>query len=380
MSEYQYHEWQCINRLLTPAEQEVVVQLSSHITVSASKAVVTYNWGDFRHDPKQVLLKYFDAYFYRADWGSLRLMFRFPKEQLDKSRIKPYLDGEMISMETVGKYDVLDISFNPEEGGWLHELSADLSDFISLQSDLLQGDYRLLYLSWLKGMVMDGDFDAETDEMVEDQMNVFEPPVPPGLNQLSPALENVVQILEIDPFLVQAAAEASEKIQPVDYSQLVGRLSRAECDDFLSRLAGGESTVAVSLRKRLSTFLTEDETVVQSGVRRSLLGLIRQADRFKEADNIRRAEVMRKNHVAEMKSLARREIQVWQEVDQLLEKGRKIASVYDEATALLEKLKQLADFQDARDIFFIRLEALAKKYSARSSLIERWRQRGWLNQ
>jgi hypothetical protein len=148
MSEYQYHEWQCIDRLLTPAEQESVSQLSSHITVSSSKAIVTYNWSDFRHDPKQVLLKYFDAYFYRADWGGLRLMFRFPKGLLDESGMEPYLDEELISMETVGKYHVLDITFNPDEGGWLYELNADLSDFISLRADLLQGNYRLLYLSW----------------------------------------------------------------------------------------------------------------------------------------------------------------------------------------------------------------------------------------
>ena len=79
MSEYQYHEWQTIDRLLTPAEQAAVNKLSSHIEVSPSKAVVTYNWGDFKHDPRQVLLKYFDAYFYQANWGSMRLTFRFPK-------------------------------------------------------------------------------------------------------------------------------------------------------------------------------------------------------------------------------------------------------------------------------------------------------------
>ena len=64
MSEYQYHEWQAVDRVLTPEEQTAVNDLSSHIEVSPSRAVVTYHWSDFRHDPKQVLLKYFDAYFY----------------------------------------------------------------------------------------------------------------------------------------------------------------------------------------------------------------------------------------------------------------------------------------------------------------------------
>jgi uncharacterized caspase-like protein len=57
-----------------------------------------------------------------------------------------------------------------------------------------------------------------------------------------------------------------------------------------------------------------------------------------------RAEAARKKHIAEMKALAAREAQVWQQVERILDTGRKIASVYDEATALLEKLYQLAEF------------------------------------
>jgi cell shape-determining protein MreC len=65
-------------------------------------------------------------------------------------------------------------------------------------------------------------------------------------------------------------------------------------------------------------------------------------------------------------------------VDTLLANGRKIASVYDEATGLLEKLKQLSEFQDTRDVFHARLQQLAQKYSSRSSLIDRWKKRGWV--
>jgi hypothetical protein len=67
VSEYQYHEWQTADQVLTPEEQAVVNDLSSHIEVSSSRAVVTYQWSDFRHDPKQVLLRFFDAYFYLAN-------------------------------------------------------------------------------------------------------------------------------------------------------------------------------------------------------------------------------------------------------------------------------------------------------------------------
>ena len=382
MSEYQYHEWQAVDRVLTSEEQDAVNDLSSHIEVSSSRAVVTYHWSDFRHDPKQVLLKYFDAYFYLANWGSLRLMFRFPKGLLDEADILPYCVDEYITFETIGKYQVLDLDFNPEDGGGWMEANAGLSHFIRLRADLLEGDYRLLYLAWLKALTMYGDL-YEDEEYEDDGSDIAayerEPPVPPGLKKLSPSLQNFVQVFEIDPFLVQAAAEASPDIKKalsVDCRELIGRLPREERDDFLARVAEGDPGVGLALRKRLSAFLPRERP--QTAARRTIQQLLQRAEELEQAEKERQAEAARQKHIAEMKALAEREAQVWQQIETMLDTGRKIASVYDEATALLEKLKQLAEFQDTRDSFQARLQQLAQKYAARPSLIDRWKKRGWV--
>ena len=57
MSEYQYHEWQSLDRPLTAAEQNAVDGLSSHIDVTSTQAIVTYHWSNFKHDPIEVLAK-----------------------------------------------------------------------------------------------------------------------------------------------------------------------------------------------------------------------------------------------------------------------------------------------------------------------------------
>jgi len=262
------------------------------------------------------------------------------------------------------------------------EAEAGLSHFIRLRADLLEGDYRLLYLAWLKVMTTYSDPYAN-EEYEDDEPNIAaydrEPPVPPGLKKLSPSLQNFVQVFEIDPFLVQAAAEASpdlKKALALDYRELIGRLPRAECDDFLARLAEGDPGVGLALRKRLSAYIPQERP--QPDERRTIQGLLQRAEEFENAEKKRRAEAARQKHIAEMKALAAREAQVWQQVDTLLDTGRKIASVYDEATALLEKLKQLADFQDTRDVFQARLHRLAQKYASRPSLIARWESRGWV--
>jgi hypothetical protein len=65
MSEYQYYEWQTIDRPLSSSEREAVSGLSSHMeTATSTQAIVTYSWGDFKHDSRQVLLQYFDAHRY----------------------------------------------------------------------------------------------------------------------------------------------------------------------------------------------------------------------------------------------------------------------------------------------------------------------------
>lgn len=53
MSEYQYHEWQAIDRILTIKEQAEVEGLSSHIDVTVSRAMVEYHWSDFKHDQQK---------------------------------------------------------------------------------------------------------------------------------------------------------------------------------------------------------------------------------------------------------------------------------------------------------------------------------------
>ena len=183
MSEYQYFEWQTVNRLLTEAEQDAVGRLSSHIDVSSSRAVVTYSWGDFKHDPRQVLVRFFDAHLYMANWGSRRLMFRFPAGLLSREAIEPYCVRDRITYKTLGEFDVLDIDLSEEEGGTWIEGEGSLSELVPLRNDIFQGDHRLLYLAWLKAMSLQGDEPhPDSKSSASKHMDL---PIPPGFSKRS---------------------------------------------------------------------------------------------------------------------------------------------------------------------------------------------------
>ncbi len=103
MSEYQYYEFQALDRPLTREEQADISQLSSRVALSPTQAIFTYQFGDFRGDPKKVLAQYFDAMLYLANWGTKQLMFRFPKALIDLKQMQPYCVEDIISFTTTGQ-------------------------------------------------------------------------------------------------------------------------------------------------------------------------------------------------------------------------------------------------------------------------------------
>ena len=378
MSEYQYYEWQTLERPLTAAEQNAVDALSSHIDVTSSQAIVTYNWGDFKHDPLDVLAKYFDAYLYLANWGTRRLAFRFPKGLLDAAAIDAaYCDEDYLHIKTVGNVHILEFELNIDEGfdEWIEERGL-LSTLARLRDDIIQSDYCALYIVWLKAMSERSEYYDEDDP--ENFFNDPEPPLPAGLKKLTPPLEVLIDFLEIDPFLVAAAAERSPNLLPLkgqDFAPLISRLTRQECDDFLLKIVHAEPGAVAALRKRLLS--VEQPKPTAQTAPRTIGELLEIAENLGEAEVHRQIEEKRKKHIAAMQKLAKREMQIWQDVERTLESGYSAAN-YDHATALLDQLHQLAEFQGTPAKFDTRVDAFAEQYSSRSALLRRWKKNGWV--
>jgi hypothetical protein len=54
VSEYQYYEFQAIDRSLTMAEQQELRALSTRARISATSFVNSYEWGDFKGNPSRL--------------------------------------------------------------------------------------------------------------------------------------------------------------------------------------------------------------------------------------------------------------------------------------------------------------------------------------
>jgi hypothetical protein len=229
---------------LTDEEQQVVSKLSSRVEPHPRRAVFVYHYSGLRADAKELLASYYDAMFYIANWGTTRLLFRFPRHLIDVEQIEPYCIEDYIACEIINDYVVLAMQWDDEEYDAWTEGEGYLDGLIGLRDDILRQDYRVLYLAWL----------AILHTWVIDEEAV-EPPVPPGLQQLTPALRNFMEAFHLDEALVNVAAAASSSPQTITAAQLrqpIAALSRAECDDWLLRLAQGkEAQLATAFHRHL---------------------------------------------------------------------------------------------------------------------------------
>src|SRR5947209_15239739 len=162
MSEYQRYEFMTIERPLTGEQLDAVEALSSHIEASSTHALIEYHWGDFKHDPIDVLHKCFDGFLYWANWGSPQLAFRFPRGILPDNLLAGYDLEDYASFTRYKDYDILDMHFGEMEAPdeWT---DYDLGSLIPIREELMGGDMRALYIVWLAAQQRMGSYDEEEE-------------------------------------------------------------------------------------------------------------------------------------------------------------------------------------------------------------------------
>jgi hypothetical protein len=263
-----------------------------------------------------------------------------------------------------GQWQLLEIELDEEEGfGWL-EPEGNLSGLIQIRNDILEGDYRALYLAWLKAVTLNGP-DLADDEP--------EPPVPAGLQKLTPALQRFVEFFDIDPHLVKSAAEASPAqiaaISDKALQQAIAQLLRVESDAFLFRLAQNEPGLSLALRHRLQAMIETPSPQAPHQRRRTVSQLSAAAERQRKQKELLQAEEAEKRRIEGLKLLAKRETQAWPAVETLIQRGQ--SKTYDDAVAQLLQLRELAEFQHTQVEFKKRVSQLAKQFQSRHSFIQR---------
>ena len=369
MSEYQYYEFLALDRALTPKEKDYVGSISSRVQVTSNQAIFVYNYGDFRGNPQEVLTRCFDIMLYMANWGSRQLMFRFPKSLINVAALEAYSLEDAITVSNIDNFVVLDINIIDEDIiGWIDSGEGFLSGMISLRESILQGDYRCLYLAWLK---------AATIYIDPDEEDLLEPPIPNNLDSLSGSLGAFVDFFAIDEDLITAAATASDFAQEEGefLEDLILDLSIREKNNFLIRLLKGETHLNIQLTHRLRELSPKTGVDVKSNtLRRKLSQLLELAEEETTRREEKERELEYQAYIQKLEELAKIRDRVWEQVFKAISLKR--AKSYNEAVAHLIDLRDLAQYQGNLAEFQAKTNQIKTKYSRLSGLISRLQEAG----
>ena len=189
--------------------------------------------------------RYFDAFCYLANWGTRRLMFRFPRALLDADTARKYCHTDAASVIVTDDHVIISLYLDRDpDGDWV-EGEGQLGTMVQARSDLAAGDLRLLYLAWLLSVQW-----RDEDDEDEDKIRAAGPG---GSGNLSAPLQAITDFLEIDEDLIAVAAGASPPAEePSDdgLDEWIGSLPAAEKDSFLTMVADGEGALVQALLLR----------------------------------------------------------------------------------------------------------------------------------
>ena len=376
MSEYQFYEFQAIDRPLSKAEMAELRALSTRATITGTRLQNEYHWGDFKGDPRDLMARYFDAHLYFANWGTRVLMFRLPTQFLGATTIAQYCCSDWLQVHTADKSTILEFRSENEAGeDWDEGPEGWLGILLPLRADLMGGDLRALYIGWLS-CAEAGLLDDATGE----------PPVPVGLGTLSAALQGLADFLRVGEDVLAVAAERSNPrheptVGVAELTRWVAALPSDEKDAALIRLLDGDAPhLRTELLRRFRSAQTTANHPTETTAGRTVGELIsaaearaderhrEQARRAAEAQQrqAREAAIARAHY---LDGLVSRQEALWEQIERLIEVKR--AKEYDQATQFLIDLHEVSIRTKTAETYRERLHLVRLRSAKKPSFLER---------
>lgn len=376
MSEYQYYEFRAIDRPLNDRQMRELRAISTRAAISRTSFTNHYEYGDLKANPRDLLVKHFDASLYFGNWLYLEVAFRYPKGAVDVKALRRYAAGHTVDIRSTARDVIVAISL--ESDGESFDTADDgsswLSSLIALRADIASGDERALYLAWL--------LDVQCGEIGDDAV---EPGRPDGLGRLSPPLDSFVDIMGIDRDLIAAAAAGGSRVAAApsvrQVEQWIAALNTDEHVALLSRVVRGDGSVGAEMirRSRPRTPRQLSGPLRTAGALRAHAGSIAEARRrtARQREARERVRREREQQVARdryLTGLAKRERQAWQRVDALV--GTTRPADYAAAVELLVDLRDASGRTGRNAVFRQHIAALRQAHPKKPSLLARLRKVG----
>lgn len=369
MSEYQFYDFQSIDRPLDAAAREALREISSRARITSNSFTNHYEYGDLKADPLRLLARYFDVYVYVANWGARQFAMRLPRRLFDPASVERFfIDDDFMTIQADGEHVIVSIGLNEPDLDEFDEGTTWLATLAPLRAAVLAGDLRMFYVLWLYQVGL------------EDFMRDDAPEPLPGVAPLTGALRGFADFLTIDPDLLEAAAataggQAVAEPTRAQAEAFIQGMTERERTDLLLRLYDGDDPhLGTTLRRQIQSGLTAAEPDrairVAADLRRATeaetVARTKREAEARSAAERRQAEEEAAIRQRRQQALVGREPQTWNTVERLIEQRN--AAGYAEATILLGDLRDIAA---NREGFAARLAVLRVRHATKRAFIAR---------
>lgn len=374
MSEFQYYEFYSIDRELTKQEREEIAGLSSRFSPTSRRAIFSYSYSSFRHDVESVLLKYFDFFLYISNWGTKRLMYKFPIDIVDYKEIKQYIcdfDNYVVNngirIFKKSGFVLVDINLS-EEGGdiWIEEEDRWSSDLIGLRQDIIEGDYRSLFIIWLHIKQLEYE-----SKQIEIETEIPRKLIPNNLDRLNARLESLMRLYQVNIDWFKGASKYSESSnsQEHDYSEEVQKLPIDRKNEYLLKILRGEYNLRIKLKKEIDQLQEnrEEKPQMTSNITlKELLGSIENEENKRKVLEQKQVERQRLN---KLKETEKNKNIILGEIDYHIKRGT--GKSYDEALIRILALRDLSIHQEKQDQFTRWIKVYKENLSNKPAMLKR---------
>lgn len=149
MSEYQYYRFERLDGCLDSKARQSLRATSSRAEINATSFQVSYTYSDIKAEPSELMLKHFDIGFYYANWGSINVYIKLPAGTLPDALLGFSSDELHVSQSDERQLLIFSLE---EYYEYFDDEHADnfFQHLAVLRSELIQGNWRLVYFMWLK--------------------------------------------------------------------------------------------------------------------------------------------------------------------------------------------------------------------------------------
>ncbi|MDT3308671.1 hypothetical protein [Shewanella vaxholmensis] len=366
MSEYQYYRFECVNSSLSVPQRNRLRNISSRAEITSHSFCVQYHYGDLSADPEALMMDFFDIGFYYTNWGQVNAYLKLPAGTIP-SDFKAINVEYYVSLVENEQNQLLIFSLE-EDDNYRDDEDAEafIFDLAALRTELLAGDYRVLYFHWLS---------QANDDMGLEPL----PLIAFDFHQLTQAQLAFTTLFNIPlpsiralHLLLQSMPAHAPQTTVLTAQQQVAKLTDAEKDALLCRLFDEGKIFAADAYALLRT----QETPIEYSHWVTVASLhpfwhvaekeVMQEDRMAEAERLARETLLRNEH---LEAVYKAHQSHWDSAFE--EAARGCASGYDNASRTLQVLFDAYQLKQSSSEFKQNFDVFISKNKQRKALIKR---------